>query len=102
MIAKQSMQKERILEELRALKPILRERFGIESFALFGSVAKAEATQESDIDIAILEMKPKSGFDLIRAKHFIENRLNTKVDIGTFSSMKRFIRNKIENELVYV
>jgi len=91
-----------IIDKLRELKPILQEKYGIEKFAVFGSVAKGTDTLESDVDIAVLEMKIKSGFDLIRAKNFLVKRLNKDVDIGAFNSMKTFIKNRIEKDFIYV
>jgi predicted nucleotidyltransferase len=46
--------------------------------------------------------KLKSGFDLIRAKHFLKKSLNKEVDLGTFNSMKTFIKNKIKKDFIYV
>lgn len=91
-----------IIQKLKELKPILKERYGIEEFAIFGSVARGTAKENSDIDIAILKMKLKSGFDLIKAKKFLQEQLNRKVDIGTFKSMKTFIKEKIQKEFIYV
>jgi len=91
-----------IINKLKELKPILKERYGIEEFAVFGSVAKGLDTEKSDVDIAVLEMKLKSGFDLIRAKHFLKETLNKEVDIGTFNSMKTFIKNRIKKDFIYV
>ncbi len=91
-----------IIDKLRELKPILRERYGIEEFAVFGSVAKGTDTIDSDIDIAVLKMHLKSGFDLIRAKYFLKENLKKEVDIGTFSSMKTFIKNRIQKDFIYV
>ena len=91
-----------IIEKLKELKPILKEHYGIEEFAIFGSVAKGLDKESSDIDIAILKMKLKSGFDLIRAKNFLQNELKKEVDIGTFNSMKTFIKNRIKKDFIYV
>jgi len=91
-----------IYNQLHELKPILKERFGIEEFAIFGSVARGEENKNSDIDIAVLKMKLKSGFDLIRAKHFLEEKLNRSIDIGSFKSMKSFIKNRIKKDFIYV
>ena len=91
-----------IINKLKDLKPLLKEKYGIEEFAVFGSVAKGTDTQDSDVDIAILKMKLKSGFDLIRAKHFLKKSLNKEVDLGTFNSMKTFIKNKIKKDFIYV
>ena len=91
-----------IIHQLKELKPILKEKYGIEEFAIFGSVAKGTDTDTSDIDIAVLKMKIKSGFDLIRAKYFLKQCLNREVDIGTFNSMKTFIKNRIKKDFIYV
>ena len=91
-----------IINKLRELKPVLNERYGIEEFAVFGSVARGTDTQDSDIDIAVLKMKLKSGFDLIRAKYFLKEMLNREIDIGTFRSMKTFIKNRIKKDFIYV
>jgi len=91
-----------IIHKLRELKPILKEKYGIEEFAVFGSVAKGLDTEKSDVDIAILKMKIKSGFDLIRAKNFLTEVLKKDVDMGTFDSMKTFIKNRIKKDFIYV
>ena len=91
-----------IINKLKELKPLLSERYGIKEFAVFGSVAKGTDTKESDIDIAILEMNLKSGFDLIRAENFLKKTLNREVDLGTFDSMKTFIKNRIKKDFIYV
>ncbi|MDQ1338891.1 MAG: uncharacterized protein QG567_40 [Campylobacterota bacterium] len=91
-----------IINKLKELKPILKERYGIEEFAVFGSVAKGLDTEKSDVDIAVLKMHIKSGFDLIRAKYFLKESLNKEVDIGTFESMKTFIKNRIKKDFIYV
>jgi len=91
-----------IINKLKELKPILKERYGIEEFAVFGSVAKGLDTEKSDVDIAVLKMQIRSGFDLIRAKNYLMEHLGRDVDIGTFKSMKTFIKNRIQKDFIYV
>jgi predicted nucleotidyltransferase len=91
-----------IIEKLRELKPILKEKFGIEEFAVFGSVAKGAATEDSDVDIAVLKMDIKDAFALLDAKEYLSNVLKRDVDIGTFQSMKTFIKNRIIKDFIYV
>lgn len=91
-----------ILEKLKDLKPKLQEDFGINRFALFGSQARDDHSEQSDIDIVVFEMNMSSGFDLLRAKLFIEKKLGKKVDIGTYKSLKTFIKSRIEKDLIYV
>jgi predicted nucleotidyltransferase len=96
------MNKTEILNKLKELKPILSDRYGINKFAIFGSVAKGIATDKSDIDIAIIDMQIKDAFGLFYAKDFLKEELKRDVDIGTFSSMKTFIKNRIKKDFIYV
>jgi len=96
------MTQSELLKKLAHLKSDLRQQFGIEEIALFGSYARGEAKEESDIDIAILQMDFKSGFSIVNAKRYLEENLKKPVDIGTFKSMKTFIKNRIKKDFIYV
>ncbi len=96
------MTKEDVLNFLRNSKIELYEKFGIEKIALFGSYARDEADENSDIDIVILEVKNKILSNRLDAKRMLEKGLNKKVDIGYFDSMKTFIKNRIKKDFVYV
>lgn len=91
-----------IIDKLKELKPILKERYGIEEFAVFGSVAKGLDTESSDVDIAVLKLNIKDAFALFDAKEFLSRTLNMPVDIGTFNSMKTFVKNRIKKDFIYV
>ncbi len=91
-----------LVSDLKNLKNELREQFGIEQIALFGSYARNEAKEESDVDIAILKINKKDFFKRLQAKEFLENKLNKKVDLGYFDSMRTFIKNRIKQDLIYV
>ncbi len=91
-----------LILRLREVKYILRNRFGIEEIALFGSYARGEARDDSDIDIAITKMDIKNGFDIIDAKNYLQDYLQKPVDIGTFKSMKTFVKNRIKKDFIYV
>ena len=91
-----------IIDKLRELKPILKERYGIEEFAVFGSVAKGTDNENSDIDIAILKLKLKDAFAIIDAQEYLKKVLKRDIDIGTFKSMKTFIKNRIKKDFIYV
>jgi len=91
-----------IINKLKELKPILKEKYGIEKFAVFGSVARGDDKENSDVDIAIMKFNLKDGFAFLKASYFLEKELNKKIDIGTFKSMKTFVKNHIRKDLVYV
>ena len=96
------MTKNELLETLTSLKHELKQKFGIEEIALFGSYARGEANDESDVDIAIITMKEKSYFTLISAMHYLEERLHKKVDLGFFDSIRPFVKRRIKDDLIYV
>ncbi len=91
-----------IINKLKELKPILKEQYGIEEFAVFGSVAKGLDTDTSDVDIAITKLNLKDAFALFNAKEYLSEQLGKSVDIGTFRSMKTFIKNRIQKDFIYV
>lgn len=53
-----------ILEQIRLLKPELKEQFHVQEIAVFGSVVRNEANESSDLDILVKFEKPL-GFKFI-------------------------------------
>jgi len=96
------MTRSELLRRLADLKNELKQRYGIEEMALFGSYARGEAKEESDVDIVILKMKVKDISKRLGAKDFLEQQLNKKIDLGYFDTMKTFIKNRIKKDFVYV
>jgi len=91
-----------LITKLKKLKPILKEKFGIEEIAVFGSVARGEDREDSDIDIAILKSEEKDYFKRIYAKYFLEEKLNKKVDLGYFDSIRPIIKKHIIKDMINV
>ena len=96
------MTKDELISTLASVKEELQQRFGIEKIALFGSYARDEATDDSDVDIVILEIKEKNFLNILNAIDFLENKLDKKVDMCYFDSMKTFIKNRIKKDFIYV
>jgi len=96
------MTRDELLTKLSHVKNELKTRYGIEELALFGSYARDEANDKSDVDIVILKMKEKSFSKRMEAIEFLEKTLNKKVDMGYFDSMKTFIKNRIKKDFVHV
>jgi len=96
------MTKQFILNFLKTHHSELRERFGVVKIGLFGSYARDEATAQSDIDLAVeIESKNhfKSFFSLL---YFLEDGLNSKIDLGIEHSLKPTIKESILKEIIYV
>jgi predicted nucleotidyltransferase len=88
--------------KLANVKHELKQQFGIEEIALFGSYARDEAREESDVDIVILKSSKKNFFLRMKAIDFLKEYLQRDVDMGYFDSMKTFIKNRIQKDLIIV
>ena len=78
------------------------KRQGVIRAAVFGSVARGEAREDSDVDLLVELPKGKSLFDLVELKLDIEELLERKVDIGTFNSLDPLIRPYAEEDMVSI
>ena len=79
---------EEILRRLRQAMPELRERFGVARLAIYGSVARGEHGEGSDVDL-LVELSRPLGFGFIELAAFLEETLGQAVDISTFESLRR-------------
>ncbi|NJF24853.1 nucleotidyltransferase family protein [Thermococcus sp. Bubb.Bath] len=90
----------RILEEH---KHELRARFGVRTMAIFGSYARGEEGELSDLDI-LVEFERPVGWEIVDLKDYLEFLLGVEIDLVTKNaamSRKRFWEH-IKGELVYV
>lgn len=79
----------------------LKQRFGIHSLRIFGSVARGEHQAGSDVDVCV-EMEPNL-YRLISLKQWLEALLGCPVDVVRVNrNMSPFLKNEIEKDGVYV
>ncbi len=93
---------QKLLERLRALKPELRERFGVSAIFVFGSHARGEAGPRSDLDLLVdfaAEARP-TLFSLARLARALESELGVKVDVIPRDSLNPRLAPYIRAELV--
>ena len=95
------MDKHEILDYLHRHKQEFETNFDITNIALFGSYATGKQHLNSDIDL-VVDMKTNNYFKLIEFENFLHEKLQRKVDVGFLDSMKSFIKNAIEDDLIYV
>lgn len=65
---------------LKKNKTILKDKYGITSLYLFGSTARGDQTEKSDINLFV-ETQTANPFLLQDAKEFLEEEIGTTVDI---------------------
>ena len=89
---------------LEILREFMREsgdQYGILELGVFGSVARDEAKEDSDVDVVVRISKPDL-FMLVGIKNELEERLRRSVDIVTYrENMNQFLKKRIDGEAVY-
>ncbi|MBW6510480.1 MAG: nucleotidyltransferase domain-containing protein [Desulfuromonadales bacterium] len=94
------MDKTIVLNFLRAHKEELALKFGVEKIGLFGSYAKDQQHDGSDIDLAILSNN-KDFFVREDLREYLEKNLGVPVDVGYIDSFRSYYREQIDKEIIY-
>tara|TARA_Y100000310_G_C20495670_1_gene721413 strand:- start:566 stop:877 length:312 start_codon:yes stop_codon:yes gene_type:complete len=82
--------------------PILKKN-GVIKAGIFGSYARGDAKQKSDIDMLIkFKGSTKSLLDLIKLEDELKQNLNKEVDVITYRSINKLIKKNILNEEVRI
>lgn len=79
----------------------LRAKYPIQELALFGSYAREEQTEHSDVDIMVKFAKPV-GLEFLALAEELEDLLDEKVDLVSRNGIKEKYYRAIEDELEYV
>ena len=96
------MSREEILKILKAFKEKSAEKYGITTLGLFGSTARDENQENSDIDV-VVRLKKQDLFNMIGIKQDLEETLHTHVDVISYrEQMNAFLKNRIDKEALYV
>ena len=93
-------EKEEILAVLRAALPHLRRRWPIRSLALFGSVARGDASAASDIDILVDFERPLGLSAFIALEASLAGLTGRRVDLVSRAALKPHIGRRILGEAV--
>ena len=90
-----------ILKILNIYKKEVADEYKISKIGIFGSTARGEANDESDVDI-VLSISEPDFFTLAGIKNDLEIRLKKSVDIVMYTdTMNSFLKNRIDHEAVY-
>lgn len=96
-----SSDRKTIIAVVRELKPRLMTKYDISRIGIFGSIARDEATEYSDIDI-VVEMEPDL-FKRAALKSELEELLHRNVDVVRYSKrMNPHLKQRIDREALYV
>jgi predicted nucleotidyltransferase len=90
------------LNVLRTIKPALIQQFGVTQLALFGSTARDEARDDSDVDILVSFDGPATSARYFGVQFLLEDSLGCTVDLVTDKALRPELRPFIEKEAIHV
>ena len=96
------MSRAEILKILKTFKEKHAEKYGIINLGLFGSAARDENQENSDIDV-VVRLEKQDLFNMIGIKQDLEETLHTHVDVISYrEQMNTLLKNRIDKESLYV
>ncbi|ABQ27364.1 nucleotidyltransferase family protein [Geotalea uraniireducens] len=91
-----------IIDFLRSHKDFFATEFKVKRIGIFGSYARGDVTEESDIDI-VVELEKPDLYYLIGVKQAVEEALGGKVDVVRLrDKMNETLKRRIEQDAIYV
>ena len=96
------MKRDDVLKLLRTHKATLAQRFGVTGLALFGSFARDQAADDSDVDILVRFDAPATSDAYFGVQFYIEDLMGHPVDLVTDKALRAEMRPYIEREMVNV
>lgn len=94
--------REELIDFLATNKSYFAKDFSVRKIGLFGSYARNEADEESDIDI-VVELNKADMFYLIGIKQMLEDKFGRRVDVVRIRErMNVNLRRRIEKDAIYV
>jgi predicted nucleotidyltransferase len=96
------MNRQAILDRLNAEAPGLRTKYGVKSLAVFGSMARGDDHEGSDVDILVTFDGPATFDNFFDLKFYLEDALGRPIDLVTPKALRPEMRPRIERECIHV
>ncbi|ALB42137.1 MULTISPECIES: nucleotidyltransferase [Nostocales] len=93
------MKRDEVLATLAAHREKLQE-LGVKSLNLFGSVARDEASSDSDVDFLVEFNRSGGLFQLLQVQYYLEDILGCSVDLGTEDALREHLRKPVLKDVI--
>lgn len=90
--------KKTIIKEM----PFLMHNYAVREIGIFGSVARGEQRDDSDIDVLVEFSEPIGLFKYSELQRYLEKKLGRKVDLVSKKGLKKVVKEDILNETIYI
>jgi predicted nucleotidyltransferase len=94
-----SLRRDDILTALSNSRPLL-DAFGVARLSLFGSFARDEGRDDSDVDLLVEFNRPIGLFEFVRLQRQLGELVGHQVDLVTAAALKPQLRERILHEAV--
>jgi predicted nucleotidyltransferase len=92
---------EELKSQIESLKPTLQERFNVKTIEIFGSYARNEASEKSDVDLLITYSTINYDHSTVYAlKNYLRRKLGLKVDIISKEFLNPHLKDQVLKEAV--
>ena len=98
----EGMTRDQVIQRIGGHAREIADLFGVRSLSLFGSAARDEMREGSDVDLLVAFRTRATFRGYFALKAYLERLLGCDVDLATEKMLKRKIRPLIEQELVRV
>jgi uncharacterized protein len=96
------MNRQLALQLLTEHKALLVNRFGVAKLALFGSVARDNATEKSDVDVLVSFDGPATSSRYFGVQFYLEDLLGCPVDLVTEKALRAELRPFVTRDAIHV
>jgi len=96
------MTRHEALDLIKRHKSHLADQYGVEDIAVFGSVARDQASEVSDIDVLVRFDGPATSRRYFGVQFYLEDLLQCSVDLVTDKALRPELRPRIEREALHV
>ncbi|MDP2156833.1 MAG: nucleotidyltransferase family protein [Nitrospirota bacterium] len=96
------MTKENVIQVLRSVTDESLLKYKAQIRGIFGSVARGDETENSDIDVLVDFTEKADLFDFVGLALFLEEKLHRKVDVVPSDTIKSELRNVVMKEAIYI
>ncbi|HUV82490.1 MAG TPA: nucleotidyltransferase family protein [archaeon] len=90
-----------ILDKLIEEQSLLKKEYQVKTIGIFGSYARDEQTETSDVDVLVEFESPIGFFKFMKLEDYLSEKLGLKVDLVTPDALKPLIKSNILEETVY-
>ena len=96
------MSRDDLLSLLTQHKPALQRRFGVTRLALFGSRAREQDREGSDVDVLVAFDGPATSARYFGVQFYLEDLLDSPIDLVTETALRTELRSFVERDAIHV